>query len=211
VQQAGSVLSIRQGPWKYLATAGSRAEQTTPGRIEIFRLAGPAPDAASQLYNLTDDPGETNTCTSRALRSMQKSVPAGNQQARDAGTPGQNLREKEMTMKSRPNHNRRGVAAATTPRVLHNPAAQRHLHFSPTTSAAGRRLFWEHFHRDADIDRLAHARRTFYAGRMAGASALFAHRLQHPDRTVSRRIGITGRCAPPEVQLKKRLPPATRM
>ena len=62
LQQAFSgqkTLSIRRGPWKYLAHTGSGGNryENNPG-LKPFSLPDTAPDAAGQLYNLEMDPGE---------------------------------------------------------------------------------------------------------------------------------------------------------
>jgi len=60
VQQAFAVLSIRQGPWKYLDHRGSGGNNYDDGELKPFALPDTAPDAPGQLYNLAEDPGETN-------------------------------------------------------------------------------------------------------------------------------------------------------
>jgi len=59
VQQASTVLSIRQGPWKYLDHRGSGGNNYDNPELKPFALPDTAPDAPGQLYNLADDPGET--------------------------------------------------------------------------------------------------------------------------------------------------------
>jgi len=58
VQQALSVLSIRQGPWKYLDHQGSGGNNYDSPMLKAFALPDTAPDAPGQLYNLETDPGE---------------------------------------------------------------------------------------------------------------------------------------------------------
>lgn len=60
VQQACSVFSIRQGPWKYLDHRGSGGNSYDSAELRPFSLPDTAPGAPGQLYNLADDPGETN-------------------------------------------------------------------------------------------------------------------------------------------------------
>ncbi len=59
LQQALAVFSIRQGPWKYLDHRGSGGNNYDRPLLKPFALPDTAPDAPGQLYNLTDDPGET--------------------------------------------------------------------------------------------------------------------------------------------------------
>jgi arylsulfatase A-like enzyme len=49
-------LQIRRGPWKYLDHAGSGGNDYAIAELQRHQLA----DAPGQLYNLDDDPGETN-------------------------------------------------------------------------------------------------------------------------------------------------------
>ncbi len=58
VQQACSVLSIRQGPWKYLDHRGSGGNNYDTSELKAYALPDIAPDAPGQLYNLETDPGE---------------------------------------------------------------------------------------------------------------------------------------------------------
>ena len=51
---------IRQGHWKYLDHQGSGGNNYERGAIAKYALPENEPDAAGQLYNLLDDPGETN-------------------------------------------------------------------------------------------------------------------------------------------------------
>ncbi|MDX1970673.1 MAG: arylsulfatase [Planctomycetaceae bacterium] len=53
-------LSIRRGEWKYLDHTGSGGNRydTNPG-LKPFHLPDATPDAPGQLYNLSNDPGET--------------------------------------------------------------------------------------------------------------------------------------------------------
>ncbi len=52
-------LAIRQGPWKYLDHAGSGGNDYTRRELAGFVIDDGAPGAAAQLYNLSNDPGET--------------------------------------------------------------------------------------------------------------------------------------------------------
>lgn len=56
-------LSIRVGPWKYLDHKGSGGNdynrENTEWSMKPYQIPDTAPDAPSQLYNLTNDPGET--------------------------------------------------------------------------------------------------------------------------------------------------------
>ena len=51
---------IRQGPWKYLDHQGSGGNNYDAKNMQEWALPEKAPDAPGQLYNLDDDPGETN-------------------------------------------------------------------------------------------------------------------------------------------------------
>lgn len=51
---------LRQGDWKYLAHKGSGGNNYDRPNMKPFALTDSAPDAPGQLYNLADDPGETN-------------------------------------------------------------------------------------------------------------------------------------------------------
>ncbi len=53
-------LAIRNGPWKYLDHQGSGGNNYTRESLVPYALPETAPDAPGQLYNLRDDPGETN-------------------------------------------------------------------------------------------------------------------------------------------------------
>ena len=53
-------LAIRNGPWKYLDHQGSGGNNYTRESLVPYALPEMAPDAPGQLYNLRDDPGETN-------------------------------------------------------------------------------------------------------------------------------------------------------
>jgi arylsulfatase A len=59
LQQACSVLSIRQGPWKYLDHRGSGGNNYDSAELKPFSIPETAPGAPGQLYNLETDPGET--------------------------------------------------------------------------------------------------------------------------------------------------------
>jgi len=50
---------IRQGNWKYLDHKGSGGNSYTDETLRKYALPETEPDAPGQLYNLTDDPGET--------------------------------------------------------------------------------------------------------------------------------------------------------
>jgi arylsulfatase A len=58
LQQACNVLSIRQGPWKYMDHRGSGGNNYSSPELKAYALPDTAPDAPGQLYNLADDPGE---------------------------------------------------------------------------------------------------------------------------------------------------------
>ena len=51
---------IRQGDWKYLDHKGSGGNGYDKGNLKKYALPEKAPEAEGQLYNLKDDPGETN-------------------------------------------------------------------------------------------------------------------------------------------------------
>ncbi len=51
---------IRQGDWKYLDHKGSGGNNYNRGPLKKYVLPEKAPDAPGQLYNLKNDPGETN-------------------------------------------------------------------------------------------------------------------------------------------------------
>jgi arylsulfatase A-like enzyme len=52
-------LAIRNGPWKYLDHKGSGGNNYARELLKQFALPETAPDAPGQLYNLSEDPGET--------------------------------------------------------------------------------------------------------------------------------------------------------
>ena len=52
-------LAIRAGPWKYLDHSGSGGNDYGRPELAGFVIDDGAPGAPAQLYNLTDDPGET--------------------------------------------------------------------------------------------------------------------------------------------------------
>ena len=54
-QSSRNRLSLRKGPWKYLDHQAENAN----GRMAEYALPEKAKDAPAQLYNLSDDPGET--------------------------------------------------------------------------------------------------------------------------------------------------------
>ena len=51
---------LRQGAWKYLDHKGSGGNNYQQGILKKYALPDLAPNAPAQLYNLSDDPGETN-------------------------------------------------------------------------------------------------------------------------------------------------------
>ena len=51
---------VRNGDWKYLDHKGSGGNSYDKGILKKYALPEKAPEAAGQLYNLKDDPGETN-------------------------------------------------------------------------------------------------------------------------------------------------------
>lgn len=51
---------IREGDWKYLDHKGSGGNGYDKGNLKKYALPEKAPKAEGQLYNLKDDPGETN-------------------------------------------------------------------------------------------------------------------------------------------------------
>ena len=59
-QSFGGQFQIRQGDWKYLDHKGSGGNDYEKGVLKQYALPEKAPDADGQLYNLNDDPGETN-------------------------------------------------------------------------------------------------------------------------------------------------------
>jgi arylsulfatase A len=65
-------LAIRQGPWKYLDHRGSGGNNYTRGPLKAFALPETAPDAPAQLYNLSNDPGETNNLYFKRPDVVQK-------------------------------------------------------------------------------------------------------------------------------------------
>ncbi len=58
-QTANLVLAIRRGPWKYLDHQGSGGNNYARSGLKQYALPDSVADAAGQLYNLDDDPGET--------------------------------------------------------------------------------------------------------------------------------------------------------
>jgi arylsulfatase A len=62
-QTISLALAIRQGDWKYLdhkGSGGSNYNWDGEWGLKQYALPEKAPDAPGQLYNLKDDPGETN-------------------------------------------------------------------------------------------------------------------------------------------------------
>lgn len=51
---------IRQGSWKYLDHQGSGGNKYDTEKMKKYAIAEKAPDAPGQLYDLANDPGETN-------------------------------------------------------------------------------------------------------------------------------------------------------
>ena len=51
---------IRDGDWKYLAHKGSGGNGYDKGLLKKYAIPEKAPNAGGQLYNLKDDPGESN-------------------------------------------------------------------------------------------------------------------------------------------------------
>jgi arylsulfatase A-like enzyme len=72
VQQAFSVLSIRQSPWKYLDHRGSGGNNYDSPELRPFMLPDTAPDAPGQLYNLDDDPHEITNLYFKHPEIVQK-------------------------------------------------------------------------------------------------------------------------------------------
>ena len=58
-QTMSLALAIRQGPWKFLDHQGSGGNNYARSGLNQYALPETANDAAGQLYNLDDDPGET--------------------------------------------------------------------------------------------------------------------------------------------------------
>ena len=58
-QTISLALSIRDGEWKYLDHRGSGGNRYDRPHMKPYALPETAPKAPGQLYNLTDDPGET--------------------------------------------------------------------------------------------------------------------------------------------------------
>ena len=52
-------LSIRRGMWKYIDHRGSGGNNYTSAELKQYALPEAAPEAAGQLYDLENDPGET--------------------------------------------------------------------------------------------------------------------------------------------------------
>ncbi len=50
---------LRQGSWKYLNHTGSGGNNYSRGVLQEYSLPETAPEASGQLFNLTEDPGET--------------------------------------------------------------------------------------------------------------------------------------------------------
>ncbi|MEL0118213.1 MAG: arylsulfatase, partial [Opitutae bacterium] len=62
-QTISLALAIRHGDWKYLDHKGSGGNNYSRGGewgMNQFALPEKSPDAPGQLYNLNEDPGETN-------------------------------------------------------------------------------------------------------------------------------------------------------
>ena len=59
-QTMSLALAIRRGKWKYLDHQSSGGNDYTKGKLAELNLPEAAPDAPGQLYDLDEDPGETN-------------------------------------------------------------------------------------------------------------------------------------------------------
>jgi len=59
-QTISLALAIRRGPWKYLDHKGAGGNDYDEPELRPYALPEKAPDAPGQLYNLDEDPGETN-------------------------------------------------------------------------------------------------------------------------------------------------------
>ena len=56
-------MSVRRDNWKYLdhqGSGGNDYDRDDPSGMKQYAILDAAPDAPGQLYNLGDDPGETN-------------------------------------------------------------------------------------------------------------------------------------------------------
>ena len=71
-QTISLALAIRSGPWKYLDHRGSGGNDYTKGELVPYALPDTAPDAPGQLYNLDDDPGETNNLYFQRPETVKK-------------------------------------------------------------------------------------------------------------------------------------------
>ena len=58
-------LAIRKGDWKYLDHQGSGGNNYQREQLQPYALPDKSPDAPGQLYNLVNDPGETNNVYSQ--------------------------------------------------------------------------------------------------------------------------------------------------
>lgn len=86
-QTISLALAIRQGPWKYLDHRGSGGNSYEKGIMLPFALPDTAPAAPGQLYNLDDDPGETNNLYFKEpdiARKMKALLEASKQNGSDA-------------------------------------------------------------------------------------------------------------------------------
>jgi arylsulfatase A len=63
--QGARSLSIRRGPWKLLAHKGSGGNRYDQGELEAYALPESDPAAPAQLYDLSNDPGETTNLYSK--------------------------------------------------------------------------------------------------------------------------------------------------
>ncbi len=58
-------LTIRRGPWKYIAHQGSGGNNYAKGELKPYALPETDPEAPGQLYDLATDPGETTNLYSQ--------------------------------------------------------------------------------------------------------------------------------------------------
>ena len=74
-QTISLALAIREGNWKYLDHQGSGGNRYDRDGLKQYAIKDAAPSAPGQLYNLADDPDETNNLyfEQDAIRSRLKS------------------------------------------------------------------------------------------------------------------------------------------